>query len=69
MNKRIIEHIDKGVYIALIILAAAAILVAMVCGPIGLESLANTASVCACVIAGLVLIRTIRAMQSTKHRN
>lgn len=68
MNKKTIERIDKGVYIALMVLAAAAILVAMVTGPMGLESVANTASVCACVITGMVLLRTIRALYSPNSR-
>ena len=68
MDKKKIEQIDKGVYIALMVLAAIAILVAMVTGPMGLESVAITASVCACVITGMVLLRTIRALHSPNSR-
>ena len=68
MNKKTVEHISKGLYIALLVLAAAAILTAMVCGPMGMDTAANTASVCACVIAVPVLLRTIAAMRTGRNQ-
>ena len=51
MNNKKLRQIDKAVYIALVVLAAAAILVAMITGPIGKDDVSIGASVCACLIA------------------
>ena len=48
----------------IVVLAAAAILVAMITGPIGKDDVSIGASVCACLIAAAVLWRTIRAFHT-----
>lgn len=63
MNNKKLRQIDKAVYIALVVLAAAAILVAMVAGPLGKDDVSIGASVCACLIAASILWRTIRAFR------
>ncbi len=68
MNKKTVERISKGTYIALMVLAAIAAIVAMVTGPMGMDKLSYTASACACVIAVMVLIRAISAMTSNSIR-
>ena len=60
MNNKKLRQIDKAVYIALVVLAAAAILVAMITGPIGKDDVSIGAS----VIAAAVLWRTIRAFHT-----
>ena len=37
MDRKTLRQIDKAVYIALVVLAAAAILIAMVTGPLGMD--------------------------------
>lgn len=69
MNNKKLRQIDKAVYIALVVLAAAAILVAMITGPIGKDDVSIGASVCACLIAAAVLWRTIRAFQRRTSRD
>ena len=64
MNKKTVEHISKGAYIFLLILAAAAIIAAMVFGPMGMDLAANTCSACACILTVPVLARTIHAMRA-----
>ena len=64
MNNKKLRQIDKAVYIALVVLAAAAILVAMITGPIGKDDVSMRPSVCACLIAAAVLWRTIRAFHT-----
>ena len=62
MNKKTVENISKGGYIALVILACAAIVASMILGPMGFERPAIVAALCACIITVLVLMRTVAAM-------
>lgn len=39
MNKNVLEHMDKAAYIILLCIAAVAVLVSMVTGPLGYKSL------------------------------
>ena len=39
MNKNVLEHMDKAAYIILLCIAAVAVLVSMVAGPLGYKSL------------------------------
>lgn len=64
MDKNTLQHVDKAAYITLVVLAAIAILIAMIAGPLEHETLSIGASVSAILIAGLLLLRTVRAMRS-----
>lgn len=52
MNKNVLEHMDKAAYIILLCIAAVAVLVSMVTGPLGYKSLSIGAAVSA-AIAGI----------------
>lgn len=65
MDRKTLRQIDKAVYIALVVLAAAAILIAMVTGPLGMDEISIGASVCACLIA--VAISGIRCACSGRR--
>ena len=54
MNKNVLEHMDKAAYIILLCIAAVAVLVSMVTGPLG-------AAVSAAIIAAALLWHTLRA--------
>ena len=45
MNKNVLEHMDKAAYIILLCIAAVAVLVSMVTGPLGYKSLSIGAAV------------------------
>ena len=49
MNKNVLEHMDKAAYIILLCIAAVAVLVSMVTGPIGYKSLSIGAAVSAAI--------------------
>ena len=68
MNKKTVENISKGGYIALMILAAAAIVASMILGPMGYDRPAIIAALCACVITVLILMRTVSAMRYVERR-
>lgn len=51
MNKNVLEHMDKAAYIILLCIAAVAVLVSMVTGPLGYKSLSIGAAVSAAIIA------------------
>lgn len=68
MNKNTLELIDKTVFILLVVLAAAAILVAMVTGPLGYDSVSITASACACIIAVALLWHILHAARSLRRK-
>ena len=68
MNRNTIHQIDKAAYIALVILAAAAVLTAMITGPLGLEKVSLTAAACAAIICVFILLRTVRALHSPNRR-
>ena len=68
MNHNTLEHINKAAYIVLVVLAAIAIVVAMVTGPLGLDAVSITASACAGIICICILLRTVRAMRSPNSR-
>lgn len=63
MDRKTLRQIDKAVYIALVVLAAAAILIAMVTGPLGMDEISIAASVCACLIAVAILRYTLRVFR------
>lgn len=50
MNKNVLEHMDKAAYIILLCIAAVAVLVSMVTGPLGYKSLSIGAAVSAAII-------------------
>lgn len=52
MNKNVLEHMDKAAYIILLCIAAVAVLVSMVTGPLGYKSLS---------IGAALLWHTLRA--------
>ncbi len=54
------EIINRSVYLALVVIAAAAALSAMVTGPFGLVEISVGASVCACLICVALLAHTLR---------
>ncbi len=58
--------IDKGAFLALILLAAAAAVTAMATGPFGLEGISVGASICACLIAAALLAHTVWALGKKK---
>ena len=58
MNKNVLEHMDKAAYIILLCIAAVAVLVSMVTGPLGYKSLSIGA---AAIIAAALLWHTLRA--------
>ena len=53
MNKNVLEHMDKAAYIILLCIAAVAVLVSMVTGPLGYKSLS--------IVAAALLWHTLRA--------
>ena len=61
MNKNVLEHMDKAAYIILLCIAAIAVLVSMVAGPLGYKSLSIGAAVSAAIIAAALLWHTLRA--------
>lgn len=63
MDRKTLRQIDKAVYIALVVLAAAAILIAMVTGPLGMDEISIAASVCVCLIAVAILRHTLRVFR------
>lgn len=64
MNKNVLEHMDKAAYIILLCIAAVAVLVSMVTGPLGYKSLSIGAAVSAAIIAAALLWHT-----APPHRN
>ena len=66
MHKNTFDHIDKTVYILLLIIAEASILVAMVAGPLGRDKLSIGASACACIIGVALIVHTLRAFISKR---
>lgn len=64
MDKNTLQYVDKAAFITLVIFAAIALLIAMITGPLGHETLSVGASVCAILITGFLLLRTVRAMRS-----
>ena len=65
MNKNVLEHMDKAAYIILLCIAAIAVLVSMVTGPLGYKSLSIGAAVSAAIIAAALLWHT----PAPPHRN
>ena len=63
MDRKTLRQIDKAVYIALVVLAAAAILIAMITGPLGMDEISVGASVCACLVAKALLRQTLRELR------
>lgn len=63
MDRKTLRQIDKAVYIVLVVLAVAAILIAMVTGPLGMDEISIGASVCACLIAVAILRHTLRVFR------
>ena len=61
MNKNVLEHMDKAAYIILLCIAAVAVLVSMVPGPVGYKSRSSGAAVSAASIAAPLRWRTLRA--------
>ena len=68
MDNNTLKHIDKAVFILLVIVAAIIIIISMVAGPFGKETAANALAVSAILISLMVLWRTIRAMRSPNSK-
>lgn len=65
MNKNVLEHMDKAAYIILLCIAAVAVLVSMVTGPLGYKSL----SIGAAVSAASLPLRSFGTRSAPPHRN
>ena len=68
MDNKSLKHIDKAVFIMLVVIAAIVIIVSMVAGPFGKDTAANSMAVSAIMICLLVLWRTVRAMRSPNSK-
>lgn len=61
MNRETMKKLDKGVFVLLILLAAVAILIAMVAGPLGRDTLSIGAAASAVVICIVLLLYLLGA--------
>lgn len=68
MDKKKLITVDKGVFLLLVIAAAAGALVAMVAGPLGREDLSIAAAMGASIIACALLAHTLSAFRDQRRK-
>ena len=68
MDNKTMKHIDKAVFVTLVVIAAIIIIVSMVAGPFGKDSMAISLAVSAILICIMILWRTVRALHAPNSK-